>query len=349
MTRLILKAPKLPAAPAAGMAGQGITWGRLITTIALIGVLQASLFSYSYLVRRDPIKIITNSVPTALAAPVPPSFVYNVYGEWGEGTLVKPLAVAVAGQRIYVSDTGNCRVQVFDYDGKPVQKIGKAGEGKGQFRFPYGLAVDPQGQLYVADLYNGCIQVFDREGQFLRYFGESNPASDVIAGPAGLALTSDRLYVADVRKSQVLVFSLDGKLQSTIGVKGEKPGQLSSPNSVAVNGDRVYVVDTGNDRVEVFNPEGRFIEEFNGGSGKGDSLIVNPRGIAFDGRGVLYVVSNLTNHVHGFSRDGKWYFSFGSVGADDGKFYLPNGLAVDDQGRVYVTDTVNGRVVVFQN
>ncbi|MHB9145295.1 MAG: 6-bladed beta-propeller [Symbiobacteriia bacterium] len=326
----------------------GVTWNHLFSTIAIIGVLQASLFSYSYIIKRNPTKIITSRIPTVLAAPTPPIFAYNIFGEWGEGTLVKPMAVAVAGQRIYVSDSGNQRVQVFDYDGKPVMKIGKAGEGPGEFRFPYGIAVDGSGQVYVADLYNGDIQVFGPDGHFLRYFGEADPSSDIITGPAGLTLSGDRLYVADVRKCQVLVFSLDGRLQQTIGAKGEKPGQLASPNFVAVNGDRVYVVDTGNDRVEVFATDGKFIEAFDGGTGSGDSLVVNPRGIAFDGRGVLYVVSNLTNHVHGFDRDGKRFFSFGNLGADDGAFYLPNGLAIDDQGRVYVTDTANGRVVVFQ-
>lgn len=326
----------------------GITWNRLLSVIALIGVLQASLFSYSYIIKRNPVNIVTNRIPTTLAAPTAPTFAFNIFGEWGEGSLVKPMAVAVAGQRIYVSDTGNGRVQVFDYDGNPVAKIGKPGQGKGEFRFPYGIAVDPNGLIYVADLYNGNIQVFSQDGQFLRYFGETDPNSDIITGPAGLAIAGGRLYVADVRKSQVLVFSMDGKLQQTIGTKGEKPGQLSSPNSVAVNGNRVYVVDTGNDRIQVFSTDGTFIEAFDGGNGKGNSLTVNPRGLAFDGRGVLYVVSNLTNHVLGFDRDGKWFFSFGSVGADDGKFYLPNGLTIDDQGRVYVTDTVNGRVVVFQ-
>ena len=324
------------------------TWSRLLTIIALIGVGQASLFSYSYVTKRNPVQVLQNNLP-AMAAPVAPTYLFNIYGEWGEGALLKPMAVAVAGRRIYVSDTANQRVQVFDYDGKPVGMIGRPGQGKGQLRFPYGLAVDGRGQVYVADLYNGSISIFTPDGEFLGYFGEKDPSEDLLKGPAGLALAGDRLYVADVRKSQVLAFSLDGRLVRTIGEKGSEPGQLLSPNAVAVSGDRVYVVDTGNDRVEVFSTEGSFIEEFNGSPNQDESLLVNPRGIAFDGRGVLYVVSNLTNHIHGFDRDGKPYFSFGNAGADDGNFYLPNGLTVDDQGRVYVTDTANGRVVVYQN
>ena len=325
------------------------TWGRLLTIIALIGVAQASLFSYSYVTKRNPVDVLQNNLPTTLAAPVPPTYLFNIYGEWGEGALIKPMAVAVAGRRIYVSDTGNQRVQVFDYDGNPLGKFGQPGRGKGNFRFPYGLAVDGQGQVYVADLYNGCISVFSPDGQFLRYFGEKDPSEEIIRGPAGMALVGDRVYVTDVRRSQVLVFSLDGRLLREIGKPGTKPGQLQSPNAVAVSGNRVYAVDTGNDRVEVFSTDGQFIEEFNGTQTKDESLLVNPRGIAFDGRGVLYVVSNLTNHVHGFDRDGKTVFSFGSPGADDGNFYLPNGLTIDDQGRVYVTDTGGGRVVVYQN
>ncbi|MHB1404928.1 MAG: hypothetical protein ACYCV0_04955 [Desulfitobacteriaceae bacterium] len=37
------------------------------------------------------------------------------------------------------------------------------------------------------------------------------------------------------------------------------------------------------------------------------------------------------------------------MGTNDDQFQLPNGLTIDDQGRIYVTDTVNGRLAVYQN
>ncbi len=316
---------------------------RVLSIIASIFMAQAALFSYYYVQKRSVVRVIETRIPDVVAAP--PSYRFSIYGPW-DAQLAKPMAVAVQGKRIYVSDSRNSRIQVFDYDGKPLFMFGSYGQGPGQFRFPYGIALDGAGRIYVADLYNGNISVFDSTGAFQGYFaeGEFRVENNILPRPAGLYIYDNHLFVTDVGRHKVMAFTLDGNK-----VFGKGDGELNSPNAVAVTADRIYVVDTGNDRVAVYDRQGNFVSTFNGSpDGKGAPSFVNPRGIGIS-EGLVYLVSNLTNQVQVFKSTGERVFIFGEPGRDEKQFSLPNGLFIDDQGRIYITDTVNQRVAVYES
>ena len=62
---------------------------------------------------------------------------------------------------MFVADSLNNRVQVFDSSGHFITKWGSLGTGDGQFDSPYGIAVDSStGNVFVADTFNNRIQVF---------------------------------------------------------------------------------------------------------------------------------------------------------------------------------------------
>ncbi len=73
---------------------------------------------------------------------------------------------------VYVTDTINSRVEIFDADGKFISTFGKAGDGPGYLFKPKGIAVDCDGHIWVADEYQDRVQVFDREGQLLTFMGD---------------------------------------------------------------------------------------------------------------------------------------------------------------------------------
>ena len=74
-----------------------------------------------------------------------------------------PERVAIGGDgNVYVADTLNHRIQVFDPEGRFLCKWGTEGKGDGQFNEPLGLAIDGAGNVYVADAHNDRIQVFKR-------------------------------------------------------------------------------------------------------------------------------------------------------------------------------------------
>jgi len=88
------------------------------------------------------------------------------------GDFAAPQGVAVDGEgNVYVTDTLNDRVEVFDADGNFMRAFGKNGDGPGYFTRPKGIAVDGDGHVWVADEMQDRLQVFDREGQLLTYIG----------------------------------------------------------------------------------------------------------------------------------------------------------------------------------
>ncbi len=83
-----------------------------------------------------------------------------------------PQGVAVDKDgNVFVTDTMNDRVEIFDADGEFISTFGKNGDGVGFFTRPKGIAVDADDHIWVADEVQDRVQVFNREGQVLTYIG----------------------------------------------------------------------------------------------------------------------------------------------------------------------------------
>lgn len=95
-----------------------------------------------------------------------------------------PTNIALDPQgRIYISDTGDFTVHVYDADGKHLRTLGQQGLNPGRFALPKGIAVDRAGRVYVVDAATAVVQMFDDQGQLLMWFGEPKTS-----GEAGLYL-----------------------------------------------------------------------------------------------------------------------------------------------------------------
>jgi len=108
----------------------------------------------------------------------------------------------------------------------------------------------------------------------------------------------------------------------------------------------VYVTDGAGNRVLMFSESGEYSGSW--GSGRpGDGQFDDPRGIAIDRSGAVYV-ADTGNHT--IQKVTSWGFSlWGSEGAGSGQFDAPAGVAVDSSGNVYVADTGNDRIQVFHS
>lgn len=175
-------------------------------------------------------------------------------GFWG------PRDIAVDDQgRVYVSDTGNKRIRVYDFDGTFLWDIGSGGSGEGQLNEPAGIALHPDGRLFVADTWNRRIAVFTQEGVFL----ENYPVRgwyDELGNRPYLAVdpVRDLLYVADPDAGRVLVYDVNGDCVGAFGqFNRESPNrsQFATIGGMAVDADGyVYVSDLGSGRVLKFEP-----------------------------------------------------------------------------------------------
>jgi len=88
------------------------------------------------------------------------------------GDFSRPTNAAVDEDgNVYVSDTFNDRVEIFDADGNFIREFGKAGDGPGYFTRPKGIAIDRDGHIWVADAMQDRVQVFSPEGKLLIWIG----------------------------------------------------------------------------------------------------------------------------------------------------------------------------------
>jgi len=167
-----------------------------------------------------------------------------------------------------------------------------------------------------------------------------------VAGPSGVAVSSagDRIYVAETEGDRVVrVFDAGGNEVAVLQPPAET-GAEHVPVYVAIDptSGEVYVSDRPTGSVYVYDREGAYQREFR------PAEAINgwqPLGLAFDAGGNLYVTDlSGTQRVLKFDPTGKLVLT---LGADEGLLF-PNGVAVDKNGRVYVTDSNNGRLLVFE-
>lgn len=167
------------------------------------------------------------------------------------------------------------------------------------------------------------------------------------AKPIGVAVSpsGDRIYVTE-SEGEHLVVAYDGK-GNRVGTL--KPPASTGPNHVPVYlaldpvGGDVYVSDRPAGSIYVFDRDGTYVRTFE----PKDRQFVGwqPLALAFDAGGLLYVtdVAPPYHRVLAFNRDGTLVRSIGRPG----QFSFPNGVAIDDRRNVYVTDSNNGRLLVF--
>lgn len=143
----------------------------------------------------------------------------------GDFNFPRDLVVGKDG-RLYIVDSGNFRVQIFDRDGKFVKSFGNVGRQIGQFSRPKEIAADPAGNIYVVDTAFGNFQVFNPEGELLMFVGsrseEDGPARYML--PAGIYVDEDgRAYMVDQWFRKVDIFR-PYHLKADAGYLGQRPG-----------------------------------------------------------------------------------------------------------------------------
>ena len=161
--------------------------------------------------------------------------VYNAAGEqvrsWGvfydaqddpdaaaerPGEFYGPRDIALHDGLLYVTDTGNERVQVFQTDGEFVRMFGHFGTGQGQLTEPVGIAVTNDGIVLVADSHNARIARFTADGEPLDpwpvelWTGQQFFEPYVSIGPDG------RVYASNSVGGQIAIFSQDGAVDSIL-------------------------------------------------------------------------------------------------------------------------------------
>ncbi len=253
--------------------------------------------------------------------------------------------VAVAGDYVYVADSGNNRIERFNLEGGEAMEWGTKGGGPGQFNYPRGLAANAS-EVLVADDDNHRIEKFDPSGAYQGEVGSAGAGPGQFEFPYGVSLdAAGNAYVADDLGHRVVKLNASLGFAGAWGGYGTKPGQLAFPRAIASDpaGD-TYVANTANDRVEVYDPEGHFLRTI-GYSARGLGELTAPRGLALDPSGGLLVSDTVGSRVELFAPasdavTAQWT----ATGGSHASFAKPTGIGVDPRGSVYVADEGEERI-----
>lgn len=276
-------------------------------------------------------RVLPNGTLTVLAG-------NGFLGFSGEGGLATnaamggPAGIAFDGAgNLYITDVTNSRVRrltpggiISTYAGNGAR--GYSGDGgpatSASLNQPYGVAVDPSGNLYIADRNNNRIRQVSPDGTITTVVGN---------GTAG--------------------FSGDGGAAAT--------AMLNGPLAVTVDSaGNFYIADTLNNRIRKVNGgiittvAGSGVANFNGDGGPALSAAVyQPAGINVDSAGNLYIATGgsirkvtpagIINTIAGGNGNG---FTGDGGQAVNGSLNLPSGSVVDSAGNLYIADTNNCRV-----
>jgi uncharacterized protein (TIGR03437 family) len=236
-----------------------------------------------------------------------------------------PDAVAVDGSgNLFIADNINRRIRKVSTSGIITTvagngNLGFSGDGgpatKAAIWNPYGIAVDPSGNLFIADNANGRVRKVSTNGIITTVAGGGNstccdggPATSAgLGSPYAIAVDgSGNLFIADWISNSVRKVDAAGII-TTVG------GPISGPNALAADGSgNVFVADSFSDRVWKTSPDGSMIPVAGNGSGgySGDGgfatsaqlylpivLGLNKFGLAVDGAGQIFIADSGNNAV----------------------------------------------------
>ena len=339
-----------------------------------------------------------------------------------QNRLNSPRGATLSGNLLFVGDTSNNRVMVFDVAaitngenavnvlGQTTFTTSTAATSQTGLSSPRGAVVDGSNRLFVADTTNNRIMVFDvasiTDGEAaINVLGQSTfttaaaatSSTGLRAPEEVIADGSTRLFVGDTSNHRIMVFDVAsitngeaavnvlGQTTFTGGSAATSQGRLSSPAGVFLQSSLLYAADGGNHRLMVFDVaaitdgenamnlagqvDGSLLPVYtkagvhDGPNGQGFSLSGALSDLALDPTGHrLFVSDPLNNRVLVFNLDasnllldripdavlGQSNFFSSTAAVTQSQFSSPRGLAFDPGGnRLFVADYTNNRVMVF--
>ncbi|MGH2447039.1 MAG: alkyl hydroperoxide reductase [Chloroflexota bacterium] len=248
-----------------------------------------------------------------------------------------PGKVLIAGDRLFIADSGHQRVLVCDTDGRAQHVIGSGRPGlrdgsfaEAQFHRPQGMALSSDTDiLYVADAENHAIRAVELQTGEVR----------TVAGTGGQALRAQRF----------------GPARST---------DLSSPYDVALDGRALYIAMAGTHQIWRLNLDEEQIGVFAGTGHEGlrdgpaeSAWFAQPMGLSLEGE-ILYVSCAETQALRSVdiaagrvsTLVGEGLFDFGDRDGPAAPARLQHNEAVAaGPGALYIADTYNNKIKILSD
>jgi DNA-binding beta-propeller fold protein YncE len=203
----------------------------------------------------------------------------------GPGQFDLPFGVSVDSTtgNVYVHDSGNARVQVFDATGGFIREF--TDPWLGRSADPGGVAFDPNARVvWVTDPSNNVVVKFDEVGNYMLHLGTGQPLNQLgsFRWPRSVAVDSQsRVFVTDTDSERIQYFGSDGSLLGAFQGPNNREDGPFHPRDLAINrsNDAKYVLAAYASRVDRFDASNGF-EFYFGGHQRHGPVFQFPGGIA---------------------------------------------------------------------
>ncbi len=209
------------------------------------------------------------------------------------------IGVALAGGRIFVTDSASGRLICLDAGGRT---LWTRGPRDGLMR-PTGITAAGD-RLQVVDTLQHRVVTVSLAGEIIGGFGSHGAGDGQFNFPTNITRGGDgRLYVTDTMNFRVQIFDAGGRFLRAFGKLGDGSGDLNRPKGVAVDSaGHIYVVEGLHDLVQIFDENGVLLLGF-GESGSGDGQFWLPTGITIV-NDVIYVADSANRRIEMFRYTG---------------------------------------------
>lgn len=168
------------------------------------------------------------------------------------GQLTNPRGIYVDHEFIYISDSGNSRIQIFNRDGSLNKSFGYKTFGLSGFMANTGLSKIGD-NLMVADAGSKEVKIYDENGFYVNNLKDDTSSEFIFTSPEDLFVDTDNnIYVVDSGTNQVSIYLSNGKLIK-LGRKGSSKQEFYGIKDIWVDENYIYVADTLNEKIKIFD------------------------------------------------------------------------------------------------
>jgi TolA-binding protein len=248
----------------------------------------------------------------------------------GTGGKLKDVDVLAVGPDGTLYAAGQDRVASFD-PSSGATRPGLSGTGV------RGITTDPSGRVVLV------------QKAALMPVGAKPLAFSIGAGATAKPLEDITSAVVSWRKHEILIAEAKQKIIARFSPKAEYLGNVANAdiNRLAIDSqDTIAALSTGNHTISVFTTDGRNVDQV----GRGGRALEEPRDLAFDGLGHLYVLDRRLAAVVIFAPSNRAtpLTQFTIAQKNPGAFRKGQALALDPAGRLYIYDADTERIQVYQ-
>lgn len=249
---------------------------------------------------------------------------------------IRPTAVAVRGDAIYVADAGHELLYRYDQvSGKLAALVDLKIFASGEVSDIY---VTQDHFIFITDAAGHKVIAFDPKGSFIRTYENRLNLVDPVA--VLVDEQTKNVFVADGEMDHVLLFNENGELLTAMGGRGTEPGRFLNITTMTRGPEGYYIAERIGHHVQVLDQNGTYLYSF------AQQGVVFPLAVAADANFRSYVADYLDNSIKVYER-GRYITSIGKTGAGPGEFKRITDLWLDND-LLYVADSLNGRIQVMR-